>query len=85
MPKTPPTDQDLENLAANLRIAMREKHYSQLDLAGIAKVQQSLISRILSGKNDPCLSAIRRIAKALSVRIDDLLDPPPRRKLRNAS
>lgn len=83
--KRDPDQQEMEHLAVNLRIAMNEKHWSQVDLAAAAGVQQSLISRILCGKSDPCISSLSRLAKALSVKIDALLSPPPRKKLRNAS
>ena len=83
--KKAPDQEEMQHLAVNLQIAMNEKHWSQLDLAAAAGVQQSLISRILGGKNDPSLSAVSRLAKALSAKIDDLLSPPPRKKLRNAS
>jgi transcriptional regulator with XRE-family HTH domain len=83
--KREPDQDEMQHLATNLRIAMIEKSWSQVDLADAAKVQQSLISRILCGKSDPCISSLSRLAKALNVKIDALLSPPPRKKLRDAS
>jgi len=83
--KAQPDPSEMDHLAVNLRIAMHEKQWTQLDLAAAAGVQQSLISRILCKKNDPSLSTVSRLAKALRKSIDDLLSPPPQRKLRNAS
>ena len=83
--KPPANQEEMQNLAANIRLAMQERAWSQLDLAAAAGVQQSLISRILGAKSDPSLSAVSNVAKALRKSLDDLLSPPPRKKLRNAS
>ena len=80
------TDQDeMQNLAANIRLAMEEKHWSQLDLKRASGVPQPTISGILNKKNDPSVSVVSRLAKALSTSIDNLLSPPPRKNLRRAS
>ena len=83
--KREPDSGEVQNLAENLRIAMLEKGWSQVDLADAAKVKQPIISRILGGKSDPCISTLSRLATALNVKIDNLLTSPPRKKLRNAS
>jgi len=80
------TDKDeLANLAANLRIWLEEKGKSQTDLAAASGVPQPTISNVLRRKYDPSFCVISRLAKALRKPIDDLVSPPPRRKLRNAS
>lgn len=83
--KRDPDQEEMEYLAVNLRIAMNEKNWNQLDLASAAKVKQPLISKILCKKTDPCISTLSRLAKALSVKIDVLISPPSRKKMRNAS
>ncbi len=56
--KKEPNQAEIQNLAANVRIAMKQRDWTQMDLAAAAGVQQSMISRILSGKNDPYLSGV---------------------------
>jgi transcriptional regulator with XRE-family HTH domain len=80
------TDQEeLANLAENLRLHLAENCWSQLDLAHASGVPQYTISRILHAKCDPSLSAVSRLSRALKTGIDRLLSAPPRKKLRNVS
>jgi transcriptional regulator with XRE-family HTH domain len=77
--------QEMRNLAANLRIAMLERGWSQLDLERASGVRQPRISGILTVKHEPSVCVVSRLAKALSRSIDNLLSPPPQKKMRRAS
>jgi transcriptional regulator with XRE-family HTH domain len=56
-------------------IALRAKQgLTQRELAKRAKVTHVTISRIETGVYDPRLSTLRRLAKALKVKVADLLD-----------
>ena len=76
---------ELANLAANLRLEIDSRDWTQTDLVQSSGVPHYTISRILHAKCDPSLCAVSRLAKALRRSIDSLLSPPPARKLRNAS
>ena len=49
------------------------KHMSQGDICRELGVDRAYISTIESGKQNPTLSTVERIAKALGVSIDELL------------
>ncbi len=56
-------------------IALRKQRgLSQRALAKLSKVTNVTIARIESGVYDPRLSTLRRLAKALKVKIADLVD-----------
>lgn len=56
-------------------VVLRERHgLSQRALAKMSKVTYVTIARIESGVYDPRLSTLRRLAKALKVRVADLID-----------
>ena len=77
--------EELHNLAVNLTIAMQGKGWTQRDLEAASGISQPTISNILREKYDPAISIVSRLSKALRKPIDDLLSPPPQKKLRNAS
>jgi transcriptional regulator with XRE-family HTH domain len=52
----------------------RKKGLSQRALAKLSKVTNVTIARIESGVYDPRLSTLRRLAKALKVKVADLVD-----------
>jgi transcriptional regulator with XRE-family HTH domain len=80
------TDKDeMRNLSANVLLALREKDWTQQDLAAASGVSQPVISNVLRGKHEPTIGVVSRLAKALRKPIDGLLSAPPRKKLRNAS
>jgi transcriptional regulator with XRE-family HTH domain len=55
--------------------ALRErKGLSQRALAEKAKMSITFLSNVELGKVDPSLSTLRRLAKALNVKIADLID-----------
>ena len=56
-------------------VTLRQKRgLSQRALAKQAKVTNVTIARIESGVYDPRLSTLRRLAKALKVKVADLVD-----------
>ena len=57
-----------------LIILRRKQGLSQRALAQLSKVTNVTIARIESGVYDPRLSTLRRLAKALNVRVADLID-----------
>jgi len=77
--------EELANLAVNLRLWLEEKGKTQTDLAAASGVPQPTISNLLREKYDPSVCAVSRLAKALKKPIDDLLSPPPRRKLQKSA
>lgn len=52
----------------------QKKGLSQRALAQLSKVTNVTIARIESGVYDPRLSTLRRLAKALQVKVADLID-----------
>jgi transcriptional regulator with XRE-family HTH domain len=52
----------------------QKKGLSQRALAKLSKVTNVTIARIESGVYDPRLSTLRRLAKALKVKVADLVD-----------
>ena len=57
-----------------LRRLRESKGLSQRALADIANMSYTFLSNVEAGKADPSLSTLRRLAKALKVKIVDLLD-----------
>ena len=56
-------------------VTLRQKSgLSQRALAQLSKVTNVTIARIESGVYDPRLSTLRRLAKALKVKVADLID-----------
>ena len=60
-------------LAVNMKKIRARKHMSQGDICRELSVDRAYISNIESGKQNPTLSTIERIAKALGVSVDELL------------
>lgn len=62
-----------KKLAENMRKIRMRKKMSQGDICRALGVDRAYISNIESGKQNPTLSTIEKIAKALGVKIDELL------------
>lgn len=62
-----------KKLAKNMRKIRTRKKMSQGDICRALGVDRAYISNIESGKQNPTLSTIEKIAKALGVKIDELL------------
>ncbi|MGV1048561.1 MAG: helix-turn-helix domain-containing protein [Solirubrobacterales bacterium] len=62
------------NLGTNLRAARKKLGLTQEQVADRSGVQAGEISRIESGKRDPQVSTVRKLAKALEIAPGRLLD-----------
>lgn len=61
------------NIGDKIRKAREAKGLSQKEVATALKMDQSQYSKIENGKTDPYFSTIEKIAKALGVKVSDLL------------
>ena len=64
--------EDAKKLGENLKKIRTRKNISQVEIANILSVDRSFISNIENGKNNPTLSTITNLAKALKVPVDEL-------------
>ena len=64
---------DAKKLGENLKKLRIKKDISQTELARILGVDRSFVSNIENGKNNPTLSTITSLAKALGVSTNELL------------
>jgi transcriptional regulator with XRE-family HTH domain len=64
---------DAKKLGENLKKLRIRKDISQIELARILGVDRSFVSNIENGKNNPTLSTITSLAKALGVSTNELL------------
>ena len=64
---------DAKKLGENLKKLRIKKDISQIELARMLSVDRSFVSNIENGKNNPTLSTITSLAKALGVSINELL------------
>jgi transcriptional regulator with XRE-family HTH domain len=64
---------DAKKLGENLKKLRIKKDISQIELARILSVDRSFVSNIENGKNNPTLSTITNLAKALGVSTNELL------------
>ena len=62
-----------KKLAANMRKIRARKKMSQGDICRALGVDRAYISTIESGKQNPTLATIEKIAHALGVSVDELL------------
>lgn len=62
-----------EKFGNNLKRLRIEKGISQGDIARKLDVSRSFISNIENGKTNPTLTTIAKLAKAISVPIDELM------------
>ena len=60
-------------LGLNLKRIRTKKSISQGDIARELKVSRGFISTIESGKTNPTLATIAKLAKAVGVSVDELL------------
>lgn len=63
---------DAKKLGGNLKRIRVSKNVTQVEIAKILGVDRSFVSNIENGKNNPTLSTITNLAKALKVPIDEL-------------
>lgn len=64
----------MSNISKNIKQLREKKGLSQEKLARLADVANNTIIKIESGKNDnPTLDTLKKIAKALDISVDDLI------------
>tara|TARA_Y100000310_G_scaffold223922_1_gene225785 strand:+ start:159 stop:365 length:207 start_codon:yes stop_codon:yes gene_type:complete len=64
-----------ENLAKNVEKLRKQKGLSQEKLARLADVANNTIIKMESGENkNPTLETLRKVAKALDVSVDELIN-----------
>jgi len=61
-------------LGNNLRKVRIEKHITQGDIARLLNVSRGYISKVENGKTNPTLSTIAKLAKAVGVSSNKLLE-----------
>ena len=66
-------DEISQKFGANLKKIRLEKKMSQGDICRALEVDRTYISNLESGKRNPTLATIKRIADALGVSVDRLL------------
>jgi transcriptional regulator with XRE-family HTH domain len=62
-----------KRLAKNLRMLRARKRLTQADLAAKAKISRGYLARLEICRQDPTLSVLRRLAKALNVSVARLV------------
>ncbi len=65
--------EEAEKLGKNLKRIRTEKDISQVDVARSLGVSRGFVSNIESGKTNPTLATIARLANAVGVSSDELL------------
>ena len=65
---------EAEKLGENLKRIRTEKDISQVDVARSLGVSRGFVSNIESGKTNPTLATIARLANAVGVSSDELLN-----------
>ena len=64
----------LEALGTSIRNARVERSLSQSELAALCNFEKSNMSRIEAGNTNPTILTLRKICRALQVKLSDLLD-----------
>lgn len=64
--------EESKKLGNNLKSIRTAKNITQSELAELLGVDKSFVSNIENGKNNPTLSTIASLAKALKVSVDEL-------------
>lgn len=64
--------EESKKLGNNLKTIRTSKNITQSELADILAVDKSFVSNIENGKNNPTLSTIASLAKALKIPVDEL-------------
>ncbi|MCL8268733.1 helix-turn-helix domain-containing protein [Leptospira weilii] len=62
-----------DTLAKNLKLFRKKKNWSQTELAKNAGTTLTHINRLETGKSNPSIEIVQKIALALEVSIDDLV------------
>ena len=70
----PPVHQPAERFAANMRRLREKRGQSQEAFALSADIHRTEVTKLESGRRDPKLATIVKVAKALEVSLAELLD-----------
>ena len=62
-----------KKLGNKIREYRKKKHMTQEELAYNAELDYSYINQIENGKRNPSMEAVERIAKALGVKLKDII------------
>ncbi|WP_449282977.1 helix-turn-helix domain-containing protein [Leucobacter sp.] len=69
---------ELRQLGPRLRAARQERGWTLDELAGLAGMSVSTLSRLESGKRQASLELLLPLTRRLGIRVDDLLEPRDR-------
>lgn len=64
---------DTSNIPRNIRAILRESGIKQANVVLIADIHPTHLSRIVNGMQKPNVDTLVKIAKALNVKVNDLL------------
>lgn len=64
---------EAQKLGENLKRIRTEKGITQGDIARALEMDKSFVSNIENGKTNPTLATIAKLAKALGVKIEELI------------
>ncbi len=67
------TQTDRQRFAANLKAARNRRRMSQMDLGLSVGVHPTAIARLETGKRDPRLATIAKLARGLDIPASDLV------------
>lgn len=68
----------VEALALNVRRLRKTKEWSQDQLAAEIGIEQNAVSLIENGRSNPTILVVEEIARALGVKLTELLEPTAR-------
>lgn len=74
-----------ELVSANVRREMTARNWTQAELAERTGMPQPRISEVLTGRYDPSLGKLDKIAKAFGITLSTLLMPVPEEKVGNVA
>jgi len=64
----------VERLGKRIKAAREKRGLSQEELAAAAHISRGYLARLEIGRHDPTVGTLERIARALRVKIGDLLE-----------
>ena len=64
----------VRKVAARIKKLREERHMTQEDLAVKAGVSRGYLARVETGRHEPTLSTLEKLAKALKVKVGKLLE-----------
>jgi len=63
----------LKKLGENIQLIRKAKKMTQVELGHLCDSEKSSINRIETGRTNPTILTLRKIAKSLQVTVDELL------------